>query len=667
MSSKYDVSSRTAKITQKSTTIEYTESKIPEPSLNFFSLFKTASGTSSGLSNLHIVDVLPNFLPIISYCMYHATLFYPLMESRNHAKLSVPTLTAYFMSLIYAHFLASDCFLRPSSSFYADKFLENNKQKEFLNFLLSLPLPDFLTPILDQFTISSSPRRNNVVFCPSAAGYSYHHHFGRIFPINFLTVIHDVAAETSSRTDINLVLAEYLDTTLVHISNETDASTPVPFDLRPSNLLATSFKASSTSAATRLNNKFNQMFTSIFNPVLLRALQQKVSLAPVNLSAPTFATATHSPYEFMFSLTKNNIPELRVLLESVAANFKGVISCKSDLAAHYSNLSGTTIFNHGYSTFALPTFHHQTNATPTTSRMKPIAPSDFAAALNFLQTLTVTASSAAALKRPTCTKSSSDNVDYTHSLLLISDTDFPSDQDDIIPALSDVHQYDDDYDLYPTVSVFNPFEDSSVDAYLTTLSGKVIESFELAASVVLHPNTDNQIGIENSTFLTSAVQLKFSIRATSFSGRSSLSILDRPRIEQQRPAAVSLFYDPSRLLLPYFTPTISLPLISGLPFGFTPLNSVSWSSKVQSFLGFKVNASLSGLPSSEKEQEPAHTPEHHTIVWSPYTYVSPSLEDTDNTKTLESRVYFITNLRTIFGHDVTMTEVNGALDAMPAI
>jgi hypothetical protein len=599
--------------------------------------------------------------------MYHATLFYPLMESRNHAKLSVPTLTAYFMSLIYAHFLASDCFLRPSSSFYADKFLENNKQKEFLNFLLSLPLPDFLIPILDQFTISSSPRRNNVVFCPSAAGYSYHHHFGRIFPINFLTVIHDIAAETSSRTDINLVLAEYLDTTLVHISNETDASTPVPFDIRPSNLLATTFKATPTSNPTRLNNKFNQIFTSIFNPVLLRALQQKVSLAPVLLSAPQFATATHSPYEFMFSLTKNNIPELRVLLESVAANFKGIISCKSDLAAHYSNLSGTTIFNHGYSTFALPTFHHQTNATPTASRMRPISPSDYAAALNFLQIPTITKSSAAPFKRPTCTKSSSDPVDYTTNLLLISKKDFPSDQADIIPPLSDVHPYDDDYDLYPQVQVFNPFEDSSVDAYLTTLSGKVIESFELSASIVLHPNSDNQIGIENSTFLTSAIQLKHSIRATSFSGTSTLSVIDRLKINQQHPFAASHFYDPAKVILPYFTPEISDPLIKTRLPGLFPIDAVSWSSKIQSFLGFKVNASSSGTPSSEQEQEPHYTPDHHTIVWSPYTYVSPSLEDTDNTKTLESRVYFITNLRTIFGHDVTMTEVNGALDSMPAI
>jgi hypothetical protein len=671
-SNTFNATSRAARISQKSTPIEYEEVKVPVPDSSFVTQFKSATGVHSGRSNQYIIDVLPSFVYLNMFCIYHANLYISSLNPREHAKVSTATLTMYFMSLIYAHFLVSDCYIRPQASPHADYFLDHNYATDFVHFLLSLPVPDFLVPIIKSFTATSTARRNNIIYCPSAAAFMHKTHFGRIYPLSMYANIHDIAATSNSRSDPALVNHELLTNTLFSVQTQKN----IYFKVDTGMLIASNIPGESPNTFSYLNNKVNQVFQSLFNPVIIRAMQQKQSFAPINLTPLKFSSVNYNPYIMMFSLTQRNASELKSVLSSVAATFKGIIKCPGDLASLYTNTSGVSILSHSYSAYALPTFHatHTLFNDAVKSKYTPIESEDFAKKIKFLQqpdqaTLAADPNTRTSLKYPSNDPADKKIKDFDPHLYMITDEEFPTNESNFDPSNEQFIQYDEDEHLYPRLRYLNPYEESSVDAWLSSVTGLIIETHSLTGSIVPHPDVNLLLGAENSFFAQSAVPYKETVLATSYTLGNTAHVYT-PRSEYRHSssqAAVSLLTYTASILIPQATRTYVRSGITSLTHGISNRPSVTMPEFFRTFFGFKIHDN----PSSKHDplvHEPVSSNPHHLYVFSPYAYVSRSFDYNwfSSTEDLAmSNVSFLTNLRTIFGTDVTLQEIAHPLDAMP--
>jgi len=576
------------------------------------------------------------------------------------------------MSMLYAHFLVSDCYIRPQSSPHADYFLNNNYTNDFISFLLDLPVPEFLVPVIKNFNATSSPRRNNIFYCPSAAGFMHDTHFGRIYPLAMYTNIHDIAASSNSRTDPSLVNHELLTNTLYSVKKSLNAT----FHVDTGMLIASNIPSEKANSFSYLNNKVNQVFLSLFNPVIIRALQQKQTFAPINLTPLKFTSDNYNPYLMMFSLSQRNASELKTVLASIAATFKGIIKCPGDLASLYNTTSGISILSHSYSQYALPTWHasHIDYNPAVQTKYTPLESDEFAKKINFLQRPDQKALSENTYSRTVTKYPQNDPADkkiknFDPTLYDISQNDFPSDASNFDPLNENFLQYDEDDDLYPRLRYFNPFEESSVDAWLSSLSGLTIESQSLTGSIVPHFDTDYLLGAENSYFAQSAIPYKQTVLATSFTIGNQSRIytpISQSRHANAQPAVSMLSYLTS-VFVTQPTLTYVHSALSSIHHGISRRVDVTMPECFRSFLGLKIHDNPSTVHDID-EHEPINSNPHQLYVFSPYTYHSRAFDHdwTTSTKdTAMSNVFFITNFRTIFGTDVTVQEIAHPLDAMP--
>ena len=83
---------------------------------------------------------------------------------------------------------------------------------------MTLPVPEFLRPILTKVQAGHPERLTNIRFVPSAAGVNFDHYFGTVCPINFWYEIHDLTAATQSTVNASDVLLQFYSTTLYTIA-----------------------------------------------------------------------------------------------------------------------------------------------------------------------------------------------------------------------------------------------------------------------------------------------------------------------------------------------------------------------------------------------------------------------------------------------------------------
>jgi hypothetical protein len=662
--SKYDISSRVSKITSKSSDIKFEEVKIPAPNNDFLTLYKSGSGISEGFSNMFTIDVLPNFVPIIMFCIYHAVSFSPQLELRNHAKVSTATVAAYFLNLIYAHILVQDLYLRPQTSFFASDFMDTEYKRTFINFVLQLPVPKFLEPILKKLFLTTTDLRPHIVFCPSANGYSFLHHYGRFAPLNFLTHIHYMAASVQSNANVNQVFAEYLAMTMLRVDNpSTDIAS---MDYAPANFLGIDMNNNQMHAPS---NKLVQSFMSIFNPVLLRSTQQRQSFSPVYIKHVSVSTERHNFYDAVFSATPSNLSEFRTVFQSIAATFNGVVPCSGDLASVYSTISGTDIIVHGYSDFALPTWINSPVPEDTesyTKRLKYKSDDERATELRFNKLVSLSASTTK-FTYPVCDDTPTHKINTTPELVLISQKTY--DPKNPRPPISSTVKYTSELHFQPKVRVLNYGNASSANAYLSTLTGMVIESFEIDSSIVPQPDTRLQIGVENSLFLMSGIPYNKVKPGLNYNKINHNWFLARTLFNQNNPVFASHLVDSSKVVVPRITEEHAGTLIGDNLPGLTFLDDVNWVHASRRFLGGR--ASLADTTSSNKHVTyPRSILSDSVALWSPYSYTSPSanledLESAEDAYTVSQRTFFLSNFRTLFGTDVPLTEVSHFLEAMP--
>lgn len=677
--SKFNAASRAANLAAKSAALNFKETKVPDNSVDFVTSFKANSSATIKMSNIFTVDVLPNFVPIIMFIMFHCVQSVSRLDDRSHAKVTLPTYIMYCLVLTYGHILLNDMHIRPSSSAYAQDYFRSPEKKQFADLLLTLPVPAFLEPLLSSLTCTTAPQTGNVVFCPSAAGFAHSIHFGRLFPINIFSSIHDYVAEINSRAPPNKVISSLWSIAIFSV---------VPSVYKIGNFFgaAASTTVSNTTPANREYSSYQsilrQSFDSAFNPVLSRDYTRRSSLAPLNIISPVFTNDRFNPYDMLFAFSPSNFAELRIVLQSVASVLNGSIPCSSDLAKIIGTNSGKDILLHGYSTFALPTWHsiqipsHYTNLLPEDFTIEPrehrIPPEDYATLLHFLPEPTQTAAEHTNTFVPataTCDVNHSHPVTInpmTPALNLLIPTAITN-PPICVPAPSEFVHFDETRDTAPLLLVLEPIESNVESAWKASAFGMIIESFEIDASVVPMPNAEVPLALQNARFIESSIPTSAIDPATSFDLVTYHYARSRFIESRNNFRAATLLVDFSKVSIPRpILNTLDALIHAGFP-GLTLLNNVTWIQRATSFLGMKLNSTR--VPNHPESTYP-HVASHQLLLWSPYTY-TPVPSDFNNLasrlgyNTAPHTVYLISNLRTLFGSDPQLIEMTHAFNAMP--
>jgi hypothetical protein len=477
------------------------------------------------------------------------------------------------------------------------------------------------------------------------------------------TNIHDVAAETPSNTSPAEVLFTYFAMNLYTITNLRNGVTR--FNASPAHFLGSCFTSGGNLSS--YHSKVEQLFQSVFNPILFRDYQRRQTLASVSLAPRTYPTRFMNFYDLVFSASPANLSELRVVFQSISGAMKGNIKCPGDLASFFKTFFGISILSHAYSFPALPTWHHSAITFPTANFRRParVSPEDFASAIRYLQTPTLPTSSAPTQPTGTCQTTATHVVTIRYTSML--NRLLPAAATPPVPSFtSDFVIFDEGKHLYPKALVFC-IDGSTIDAWQSTAFGMVIETADIDGTVIPQPNANLSLGIENSWFADSCIPIRycfwsimFDTAATTAHARSRVRAT-APR--QTRFPAASLLVDRTTVSLPRILPTVVNVTNEDQFFpGLTSLTNVNWTQMVQSFLGFRTTDPRSPTPVDDTIPG---MDVGRLLVWSPYTYVGVEGSNDFVAAHDETMIYFVTNLRTLFGTDVPLAELSNALDAMP--
>jgi hypothetical protein len=676
MSSKNTLAARLATIKSKTADLIVTAVKVPDSTADVLALFESNSSARADSANEWTIDVFPNMIPIMTFVLLTALQHASLTDHRNHAKSSVATIALYHTALVYGFFLLNDMYVRPSPSAHARSWLQSSPRNLFATFLLSLPVPDVLVPILAQFYASETERSRNVFVVPSAAGFSHSYHFGRFIPLTAFAAIHDCTATMPGNSPRLDVLKDLFNRDLYTL----DQTNPFyQFSCSIADIIGVTMDQTDNNTFNYVNSKFYQIFTAVFNPVLFRDFQRRSTLATLSLKAPVFDTTDPNAYDILFGYSSANLRELRVVLQAVSSVLTGHVQMGKNLGHVISEASGAEIFRHGYSTFALPTWSSNLNLTSAQidamTRYIHISEEDRATDISFLTAPTTrpTAGNPAAAVTIIDESGNPANLPTNRKIRNIPPFSRTHDDSNTRPpwpsTARDFVLFKDDTHTTPRVLVLDILGDKTISAHLATLTGKIIESFELDGTTIEIPNIDKPLGLQNCLFADSAIPYRYVIPALRFHPRPAGSILPplkrAPPNPQPRLPASSLLRNRLAVANPIFSSTTidSLPLSVDFP-GTTTLQNVDWIRYAQSFIGFRT---CSGTSNALTEDAIPGMEPGRLYVFSPYTYTPYEDDDEPIPDLSGSRSYFLTNLRTLFGTDYNLIEVKHPYEAMPVV
>lgn len=583
------------------------EAPTPPSNVDFFTLMNLPGNIELSDSIPYTIDVQSDFRYIFAFICFYVTNLYPEYNVKGHPSISPPSLIAYCLALVYAHFLTCDLSARKITSSYATIFRNDAHLKDFLSVLLNAFIPPFLMPLLSQLAPTTDPRRTHVEFVPSLAGFSFLFDFGRTIPISALLRAHHLVATTRSNRDPDDVLLDLyvsplitIDTTTYHIGN----------------LFGTHYHDGNQDF--RHSNWLNSILESIFNPVVGRALTQKPTFTRIPLNAQTCASFTDvNPYIYCLSANDDDIGTITDFINAGSRFIRSETPSALVLGQVLQTISGITILNHFIAPATLPTWTDK-SITATTTPTREANPTEFARTNQFL----------VAPRSPTGKIAFPPDLGTTPPiLLLMTDVDHNPDHYPIVFELFRASR-----NITPYVQYFQPYDVSPSSLAYTISLGIQIEQSHVDGFTIPTVNPYSSLVDNNSQIKQSAIQLT-KLHPANMCATATISRL-RIDLTSDTQATGIAIQNMSINSLPTFNRTaVPDPFPDPLPGFHRQANHTDPN------YGFTYAAF--------RQKHPTTLPDDYIYAWSSYRFVekvkSPS--DTDR--------FFILSFRTIYGTNVT--------------
>jgi hypothetical protein len=374
-------------------------------------------------------------------------------------------------------------------------------------------------------------------YIPSLAGFSLYHDFGRFPVASALFAAHHQVASVRANDDPANLLARFYGLTLVSEGNNV---------FHMGNLFGTHYNDGTNNVIHE--NWFNQIFESIYNPVVGRFLTARPTFAKLNLSTADFSTASgnvFNPYIYALCAQDENISLMQDFVNATSRFLTSEDSRSSVLGQLLPTASGITILSHSIEPVTVPTWSQlkvnintKTGSAPTTEQDLKT----FASKHQFLVPFTPTFMK---LKYP------SDTKEIEPALYLVQKTPYDKSDEPLTYVKFDVKTHSAPYVFY-----FQPYDVAPSSLAYTVALGIKIELAEIDGFMIPTPNHRDDLSFNNSQYLQAAVPLIKVSRINAINGTNgprATHVRERDFVEPSTAQKIAIaFRDMARNVLPRF-------------------------------------------------------------------------------------------------------------------
>lgn len=573
-----------------------------------------------------IIDVQPDFRNVVLAINYHITRHYADLNQKINPDLTPASMMAYCLTVVYGlALLYDDENARTVRSQYSSEFIADSKRLLLREYIARMYVPPFLEPILESMYQTSSQTRRKLLYVYSLAGFQLEYDYGRAFPVSMYLKAHDIIASSPTNQDPNATLWTWINS---HVMT-------VPTDLRIGQLLGVSLPH-----ANHLNWFAAANFT-LFNPVTARSNTtrptfKRIPVIPFNSQVDITAI---NPYIYLLNATPQNVTPMTNFIKTMSDLFTKDFPGGKQLGLHSQQSTGTQIISHYYLPPMLPTYHKGIMEQTTDINTDD----DFCQAIHDFAPFR----EQPVINLPYPDPQPDNFLDF---LYLVNPEENARNPDVREEYISSLHQL-------PEVRHFLPQDMNPEYIYFNTISGKSIETAEIAGFSVPVPNPSQPLRVENGHFLDSALPLLSIRKHTTFDGNAAnaVSFVQRAEYRDNEPIMHFDLYDRSITRANYYAQDVHNRPDILVYTGYTPekgVNDINRSSTVHSY---KISKGTT-IPN-------LNTPPETYYAWSSYRHLNP---EASNTLPINQRLYMILNFRTLYGTNATMSQTIHPAELIPS-
>jgi len=595
-----------AAIAKKFTPVVLQEDDTPVPPSNadYFSRMMLPTNVELDSGNYHTYDIQFDTRYIHNYILYHTTSRFPEMNIKGHPYVTPLSLAGYCFSLLYALMLACDKTFRPTPSWQAARFLSDSDKRDLYDKLLQSRVPTFFADLLIEFSPVYDPRRTNHIFCPSLAGYTHSHDFGRTLHPAIFYQAHHLLASTRTNRDPDDVIDDLMAIEIITVGNT---------EYRISNFYGTWYDNQ------HHTNFLNQDFFAFFNPIVGRALSQRPTFARLNLAPEVYID---NIYENLLLASDQNISLMTILTDALSTFVLSDDSKAPQLGSVLASLSGTLLLSHSIEPPTLPTW----TAAKYTQNASPVSITDKKFSEDHKFMIEPTAGTETAVFPDDPSK-------ITESFYHVIKKKFSA-KNRKVKHLTFAGKLS----VHPNVLYFQPYDVSPSSLGLTIASGMKIELSEIAGFMVPTERPEDSLDDNNSLVKISAIAASTitPLFDSPTAANAAISIMERESIDSTSQPIMLAIRTAARSVFPRFyneslPSALATPDSSGLK---------TEDDHYSSWTGFNVKAGTEGKISATDGK---------FYLWSSYRivtkYKAPEPKD----------ILFVASFRPIYGANVTLS------------
>jgi hypothetical protein len=605
---------------------------LPAPKDDIFERMDIATKLEQDNSLEATIDVFPDVRYILLFIIFNVMKTYKSVTTERPV-LTPGSYVAYCLYLTYAFALINDYYGRPTTSFPASQFMNDDTRAQLLDALCRAYVPPFMLTIFSALADCNDPRRPGLIYICTLAGSRFNTDFGRYIPAQIFQYMHNLSTEADTSRDVQSAMAALLNTTLFRFATTTT-------DVHVYNYVAAAYGQDNHI----YESWFYDAIKTLFSPVTGKSLLRRTNIQSLPLKRSTITNnpginntdTTSNAYIMYLNADSKNSRSTLKFISTFSALVKSDLKGAFQLGAVPDSLNGVNITVHGYSRLSTPTYHD----VSTTHSVKKDAiveddDEEFATAIGFKQPTKFTAGS----RLPSTADQKDTSLPLSklkhliQGLVLYQNDDDHKESDEPDKEMS----YSTDLDLAPRTVYLDPYTHGDGPISYSMLAGLLIESEELDGSSVPMPNTDTGLAKINRDFLQGAIPLKAAHHAWHTGTRHTVSPLPRTILKRELQKISHDLYSIEVNRLGHMDATVSDATAPTAPAGFKLFEHIRGS-----FLMFN-KFSFSTDPRT-------HTAPVTLNAWSPYRYVTCDEDE----HPADENTYMIVNFRTLYGTHIPL-------------
>jgi len=631
----------------------------------FVNAFNSTNNTETSDSPARTIHTQADQRFPAMFIMHYSLELYSNLDVKKHPTVTPVSIAAYLFLIYHGFHLASDKIHSRIPSRHVNHFLADDNRRTFYSDLISATIPAQIESFLRLNMPTSDPRRPDIRTIPSYAAFNHDIDFGRFIPAAFFLLAHNVLSTTASNVNPNTVTAHWL--------TQNIASDGTNSILSVGNLIA--FHRSSATAATIPDTWFSSSVLSLMTPIVARTLSSRYVYSPVNIHPIDFNVVDNlstgfdgsvnttydvndvNPYIFALNANDDNLDNMSRFMNNMSQILSDQHVGSSTIGSILNEESNVHLLSCAFTGPALPTWlrasgdvKDQVRSTQEAIVITDITPREFASPraptpgrIRFLHDRTFTASTRRAntaypvIPTGALTPGGANPAALPFAMFTaLRVVNFAS-TSATAPASPDKYLvYNQRMNYTPNIRVLLPFDANPSEAYVPQITGRLIETAEIASFNIPHVDSRLTLDHENSFFLSSAIPIRYLVLPSSddvvLHDRTLPDPFDEPVSLHLYDASINRF---GRAL----TDTMSVGNypINQIPLGSTAVDGVRFTDLLSNVISFKAN------PESVQASIPCD--DNFIYAWSPYRFLNAGRNSGNPRMTIQH----IVDPRTFYG------------------